>query len=49
MVEIKFVIELVIIIAAFAILAYILWTNYSGIADQFFTWLKAVPSLISGG
>jgi hypothetical protein len=49
MVEIKFVIELVVIIAALALVVYIFWTNYSGIADQFFSWLKSLPAMVKLG
>jgi len=49
MVEVKFVIELVIIIASLALVVFIFWSNYAGLADQFFGWLKATPDLLTGG
>ncbi len=49
MVEMKFVIELIVIIAALAIVIYIFWTNYDKISGQFFTWLKALSGVTGVG
>lgn len=47
MVEVKFIIELVVIIASLALIIYIFWTNYHSISTQFFSWLSSFGSASS--
>ena len=46
MVEIKFIVELVVIILGLAVALYWFWHNYQSLSEQFFGFLSSVPSLL---
>ncbi len=49
MVEIKFIIEIAVIIASLAVLLFVFYNNYAGIADQFFGWLGGLADMVRIG
>lgn len=49
MVEVKFLVELVIIIVSLAVALYWFFTNYQDVTGQFFNWLSGATPLITGG
>lgn len=48
MVEIKFIVEIVVVVVTLAVALYLLYTNYDTISGQFFDFFKSVPFLSRG-
>jgi hypothetical protein len=48
MVEIKFIVEIVVVIVTLAVVLYLLYTNYDTISSQFFDFFKGIPFFSRG-